>query len=64
MLTFADVCSHMLTYGDGRCGSVKAFVLTSCAEDFEMKRAMINIICHLLVDDTSMSQVLTYADVC
>jgi hypothetical protein len=64
MPTYAHVCSRILTYGVGRCGSVKAFVLTSCAEDFEMKRAMINIICHLLADDTAMSQVLTYAHAC
>ena len=28
MRTYAHVCSRMLTYADGRCGSVKAFVLT------------------------------------
>ena len=42
-------------------GTVKAFILTSCTEDFEMKRAMINIACLVAEEETCMSQITSHS---
>jgi hypothetical protein len=46
---------------DAPRGTVKAFILTSCSEDFEMKRAMINIACLLAEEETCASQITSHS---
>ena len=45
---------------DAPRGTVKAFILTSSVEDFEMKRAMINIACLVSAEETCMAKISSH----
>ena len=45
---------------DSPRGTVKAFILTSAVEDFEMKRSMINIACLLSAEESCMAKMASH----